>query len=98
MVREEFLIQWDHPMVAFGRCGTKIFVTVSESLVLALRMPYLLGFTSSSLEVWHVERGLLLQVVNSRPKLLSTSPEIIVRLDDGRVVALQVSADEKPFA
>jgi hypothetical protein len=44
------------------------------------------------MRVWHVETGALMQTVHGEIKLISQEPRILVKMEDGRVIALQLSS------
>lgn len=56
----------------------------------AVHFPYLLAFMGTGMRAWRIDSGALVQVVRgSGIRLLATAPRILVKLGDGRVVALE---------
>ncbi|KAF8216744.1 CNH domain-containing protein [Mycena galopus ATCC 62051] len=69
----EFAIRWEEPAKQF-----------------ALAAPYLLAFTPTALHVWRIDSGVHAQTVHgANIRLLSAEPRILVKMGDGRVLALR---------
>ncbi|KAJ7781896.1 CNH domain-containing protein [Mycena maculata] len=62
----------------------------------ALTPPYLLTFTPARLRAWRIDSGIHVQTVYGEGiRLLATMPRILVKMGDGRVVALRCAESEK---
>ncbi|KAK7025124.1 CNH domain-containing protein [Favolaschia claudopus] len=74
----DFAIRWEEPAKQF-----------------ALSSPYLLAFGASALRVWRIDTGVRAQTVHgAHIRLLSLEPRIVVKMGDGRILALNV---EEPY-
>ncbi|KAJ7019799.1 CNH domain-containing protein [Mycena alexandri] len=68
-----FTIRWDNPAKQF-----------------ALAAPYLLAFTDIGLQVWRTDSGARAQTVyGTGIRLLSAAPRIVIKMGDGRVIAIR---------
>ncbi|KAJ7180852.1 CNH domain-containing protein [Mycena filopes] len=68
-----FMIRWDNPAKQF-----------------ALAAPYLLAFTDVGLQAWRTDTGVRAQTVyGAGIRLLSAAPRIIIKMGDGRVMAIR---------
>ncbi|KAF7356432.1 CNH domain-containing protein [Mycena venus] len=75
----DFAIRWEEP--------TKQF---------ALAAPYLLAFSATGLHVWRIDSGVHAQTVHgANIRLLSAAPRILVKMADGRILALRCA---EPYA
>ncbi|KAJ7716142.1 CNH domain-containing protein [Mycena metata] len=68
-----FTIRWNNPAKQF-----------------ALAAPYLLAFTDIGLQVWRTDTGAWAQTVyGTGIRLLSVTPQIVIKMGDGRVIAIR---------
>ncbi|KAJ6619959.1 CNH domain-containing protein [Mycena sp. CBHHK59/15] len=95
-VDERFLLCYDRCAFFMNKAGASSEAAFAlrwqdVSKRFALRAPYLLAFSIAAMRVWDIETGALLQTVHGAITLLCQGPEVLVKMDDGRVVALRFS-------
>ncbi|KAJ7491923.1 CNH domain-containing protein [Mycena latifolia] len=93
-VDERFLLCYDRCAFFMDKAGASsehafALRWVDPAKQFALHYPYLLAFTGAGMHVWRVDSGACVQTVHGVGiRLLAAAPRILVKLGDGRVVAL----------
>ncbi|KAJ6527266.1 CNH domain-containing protein [Mycena vulgaris] len=96
-VGERFLLCYDRCAFFMDKSGAsseRAFALrwVDPATQFALHAPYLLAFTGAGMHAWRVDSGVCVQTVHGGGiRLLASVPRIVVKLGDGRVVALGVA-------
>ncbi|KAJ7698898.1 CNH domain-containing protein [Mycena rosella] len=102
-VDERFLLCYDRCAFFMDKAGSsseRAFALrwADAAKQFALHYPYLLAFTGAGMHAWRVDLGARVQTVHGAGiRLLAAAPRIVVKLGDGRVVALGC-ADPEPGA
>ncbi|KAJ7091527.1 CNH domain-containing protein [Mycena belliarum] len=100
-VDERFLVCYDRCAFFMDKAGASsehafALRWVDAAKQFALHYPYLLAFSAVGMHAWRVDRGVCVQTVLARGggiRLLASAPRILVRLGDGRVLALGCAAE-----
>ncbi|KAJ7696426.1 CNH domain-containing protein [Mycena rosella] len=102
-VDERFLLCYDRCAFFMDKAGAsseRAFALrwADAAKQFALHYPYLLAFTGAGMHAWRVDLGARVQTVHGAGiRLLAAAPRIVVKLGDGRIVALGC-ADPEPGA
>ncbi|KAJ7656261.1 CNH domain-containing protein [Mycena polygramma] len=94
-VDERFLLCYDRCAFFTDKAGISFEATfairwVDNARQFALSPPHLLAFTRAGLHAWHIDTGICVQTVRGPGiRLLSAAPRIVIKMGDGRIVALR---------
>ncbi|KAJ6581795.1 CNH domain-containing protein [Mycena capillaripes] len=94
-VDERFLLCYDRCAFFMDKAGTSFEAAFAirwegTAKQFALAAPYLLAFTPAGLHAWRIDTGVRAQTVHGVGiRLLSATPRIVVKMGDGRIVALR---------
>ncbi|KAJ7300882.1 CNH domain-containing protein [Mycena albidolilacea] len=94
-VDERFLLCYDRCAFYMNKAGTSFEADFAirweePAKQFALAAPYLLAFAATGLRVWRIDNGVHAQTVHgANIRLLSAEPRILVKMGDGRILALR---------
>ncbi|KAJ6514954.1 CNH domain-containing protein [Mycena vitilis] len=94
-VDERFLLCYDRCAFFMDKAGNSFEAAFTirwedTAKQFALAAPYLLAFTPAGLHAWRIDTGVCAQTVHGpNIRLLSAAPRIVVKMGDGRILALR---------